>query len=404
MVTYFSGFAGIGGFDEGIRRVLPDAECVGFSEVDKNAIKIYEKHFPDRINYGDITRINAKTLPDFHMFCGGFPCQDVSKSGKRAGLRGERSGLFFEIIRLLRKKKPELIFLENVEGLLSSNKGWDFARILIELADIGYVCEWDCLNSADYGVPQSRKRVFLIGHRKDIPFKPVFPLIDKNIGNENDNEKYGIEKVYRLSEGISENIRVLSLQRQGQELPSAEMSKLSERIYEELQTGASREVLNEWQTVRQNCKEGIPKVETVDQGAQSIDNTRGICRMVRLPTPEMLLLWDRRDGFAERKGCLQQLSISFINRQNRFIEGLHKGEYGSLLLAVQSYKGRLFYSVGDGRDWSKIYCTKMEEKTRTTLNSILEVNPDPKYFISEKMIKYLTNKRLKSGFSKMHTV
>ena len=181
MVTYFSGFAGIGGFDEGIRRVLPSAICTGYSEVDKHAIKIYEKHFPDRTNYGDITKIKAKTLPDFDMFCGGFPCPDFSKAGKRAGLRGARGGLFFEIIRLLRKKKPELVFLENVEGILSSNKGWDFARILIELADIGYFCEWDCLNSADYGVPQSRKRVFIIGHSGKGPGSKVFPLRENDL-------------------------------------------------------------------------------------------------------------------------------------------------------------------------------------------------------------------------------
>lgn len=175
-LRYFSGFAGIGGFDQGITQVLPEAKCVGYSEVDKYAIKIYEKHFPDRINYGDIRRINAGTLPDFDMFCGGFPCQDLSIAGKRAGLCGARSGLFFEIIRIIREKQPRIVFLENVKGLFSSNGGWDFARILVELDESGYDVEWQCLNSKNFGVPQNRERVFIIGHLRGKPWKPVFPI------------------------------------------------------------------------------------------------------------------------------------------------------------------------------------------------------------------------------------
>ncbi|MDD3813234.1 MAG: DNA cytosine methyltransferase [Desulfocapsaceae bacterium] len=176
MITFFSGFAGIGGFDESIRRVLPTAKCVGISEVDKHAIQIYEQHFPNVVNYGDITKIKAKELPDFDLFCGGFPCQDLSKSGKHAGLRGARSGLFFDSIRIIRKKRPRLVFYENVKGLLSSLKGWDFARVLVELANLGYCCEWECINSKKFGVPQNRERVFIVGHLGGFPGSKVFPL------------------------------------------------------------------------------------------------------------------------------------------------------------------------------------------------------------------------------------
>jgi len=173
---YFSAFSGIGGFDQGIRLAFPNAVCTGFSEVDRYAIKVYEKHFPNRINYGDIRNIDAKSLPDFDIFCGGFPCQDLSLAGKRAGLQGNRSGLFYEIIRIIREKQPYLVFLENVKGLFSSDGGRDFARILIELDDAGYSVEWQCLNSKDFGVPQNRERVFIIGHSRTKPGKQIFPL------------------------------------------------------------------------------------------------------------------------------------------------------------------------------------------------------------------------------------
>ena len=175
-MKFFSAFAGIGGFDLGIKRAIPDAECIGYSEVNKYAMEIYERHFPNVTNYGDITRIEPRDLPDFDMFCGGFPCQDLSVAGKRAGLQGKRSGLFFEIIRILREKQPMLVFLENVKGLFSSNNGWDFATILIELENIGYEVEWQLLNSKNFGVPQNRERVFIIGHLRGTSGRQVFPI------------------------------------------------------------------------------------------------------------------------------------------------------------------------------------------------------------------------------------
>lgn len=180
VVTYFSAFAGIGGFDIGIKNVWRNAKCVGYSEVDKHAIKIYEKHYPGIINFGDISRIRPEEIPKIDIFAGGFPCQDISIAGKRAGLQGKRSGLFFEIIRIIHKSKPSIVFLENVEGLLSSNGGWDFAKILTELDGEGYDIEWFILNAKDWGVPQQRKRVFIIGHLRGMPQRQIFPIRKSN--------------------------------------------------------------------------------------------------------------------------------------------------------------------------------------------------------------------------------
>lgn len=133
-IKYFSTFSGIGGFELGIENAAVElgltAECAGFSEVDKFAISVYQRHFPNAKNYGDITKINTAELPDFDLLVGGFPCQDVSIIGKRAGLAGERTGLFYELARILKAKQPKYFVFENVKGLLSSNKGEDCKTVL----------------------------------------------------------------------------------------------------------------------------------------------------------------------------------------------------------------------------------------------------------------------------------
>lgn len=103
--------------------------CVGYSEIDKYAIRVYEKHYGGTKNYGDCTKINYSEVPDFDMLVGGSPCQDLSIAGKGKGLSGERSGLFFQYVRCLKEKKPMYFIWENVKGALSSSLGWDFARV-----------------------------------------------------------------------------------------------------------------------------------------------------------------------------------------------------------------------------------------------------------------------------------
>lgn len=210
-MKYFSAFTGIGGFDLGIDLVSSDSECVGYSEVDKYAIKIYKKHFTDRINYGDIRGIISDELPDFDMLCGGFPCQDLSIAGKRKGLRGKRSGLFFELVRIIREKQPKLILLENVKGLLSSNGGWDFATVLVELEESGYDVEWQVLNSKNFGVPQNRERAFIIGHLRGKPWEQIFPLreVDKRSIGRGQGIRGEILPKNRTAEGDNIEIRLL---------------------------------------------------------------------------------------------------------------------------------------------------------------------------------------------------
>lgn len=150
--------------------------CVGFSEIDKYAVQVYKKHFPTHKPYGDITKINASELPDFDLLVGGFPCQAFSIAGKRRGFEDTRGTLFFEIARILRDKKPRLFLLENVKGLLSHDNGKTFRTIIATLDELGYDLQWQVLNSKNFGVPQNRERVFIIGNRRGTERPNVFPL------------------------------------------------------------------------------------------------------------------------------------------------------------------------------------------------------------------------------------
>ncbi len=168
---YFSTFSGIGGFELGIENAAKElglaTECVGFSEVDKFTTSVYQRHFPNTKNYGDIKQINTDELPDFDLLVGGFPCQDVSMIGKRKGLAGERTGLFYELARILEAKQPKYFVFENVKGLLSSNKGKDFEQILQTLDDLGYGVQWGVLDAQYFRTPQHRERVILVGFLRE---------------------------------------------------------------------------------------------------------------------------------------------------------------------------------------------------------------------------------------------
>lgn len=177
-IRYFSMFSGIGGFELGIDQAAAElgltTECVGYSEIDKHAIKTYEEHF-NHDNYGDATAIDPDAIPEFDLLVGGFPCQAFSVAGKRLGFDETRGTLFFDIARILEAKQPRFFILENVKGLISHNAGQTFRTIVRALDGLGYDLQWQVLNSKDYGVPQSRERVYLVGSLGGMPRPEVFP-------------------------------------------------------------------------------------------------------------------------------------------------------------------------------------------------------------------------------------
>lgn len=174
-------FAGIGGFRLGLEQA--GHECVGFCEIDKFARQSYKSihNTEGEREYHDITTVSNeewRTLRGtVELICGGFPCQAFSIAGKRKGFLDETRGtLFFEIARAAEQIKPRTIFLENVRGLLSHDKGRTFRTIISTLDELGYDAEWQILNSKNFGVPQNRERVFIIGHLRGERGREVFPI------------------------------------------------------------------------------------------------------------------------------------------------------------------------------------------------------------------------------------
>ena len=172
----FSMFSGVGGFELGLLTSEHNIELVGLSEIDKYASQILKTKFKGVKNYGDAKRIVPSELPQFDLLVGGFPCQAFSVAGLRRGWNDTRGTLFFDIARILRERKPKYILLENVKGLLSHNNGRTFQTILEVLSDIGYMVQWEVLNSKNFGVPQNRERVYIVGHLRGERRPEVFPF------------------------------------------------------------------------------------------------------------------------------------------------------------------------------------------------------------------------------------
>ncbi len=166
LIRYFDMFAGIGGFRAGLTRA-GGFQCVGHCEIDKYADASYRAIHDigeEEVYYPDATKIDPADLPPFDLLCGGFPCQSYSAAGRRLGFADPRGTLFFELARLAEARRPAYLLFENVPGLLSHDKGQTFGTILSALGKLGYFVEWSVLNSANFHVAQSRRRVFIIGY------------------------------------------------------------------------------------------------------------------------------------------------------------------------------------------------------------------------------------------------
>lgn len=174
-------FAGIGGFRTGLEQA--GMQCVGYVEWDKFARQSYNAIYDTEGEYTgyDIQDVKGAELPDADIWCFGSPCQNISVSGTRTGLRGEQSRMFFEVIRCLKerirakKTMPRFTFMENVKNLLSSNEGRDFAEVLLQMDSVGYDVEWSVIDSSDV-VPQHRERIFIIGHLRGQSTRGIFPI------------------------------------------------------------------------------------------------------------------------------------------------------------------------------------------------------------------------------------
>jgi len=201
-------FAGVGGFDLALQR--NGVEVVASVEIDKKAQEVLRRRFPNSTIFGDITEVTGEQLisagfnPDNGIITGGFPCQDLSVAGKRAGLAGKRSGLFWEICRLLDETGAQNFILENVPGLLSSNNGRDMAAVLEALVQRGYRVGWRVLDAQYFGVPQRRRRVFIVGclGRGGGSPEEILALVQGRVGYLEKSKSQGKNITVEITDGV----------------------------------------------------------------------------------------------------------------------------------------------------------------------------------------------------------
>ncbi len=183
-MTFLDLCSGIGGFRLGLETA--GHKCIGYCEYDKFARASYEAMYDTEGEWkaDDVTKLKSEDVPYADIWCFGFPCQDISVAGKQRGLVGKRSGIYFNIIDLIKGKKesdkPTYLLVENVKNLLSINSGFDFASVLSEMDEAGYDCRWQVLNSKHFGVPQNRERVFIIANLRSRGRREILPVCGEN--------------------------------------------------------------------------------------------------------------------------------------------------------------------------------------------------------------------------------
>lgn len=186
IVRFIDLFAGIGGIRTGLSQALLEAgytpQCVMTSEIKPYAITVLKDNYEHENIVGDITQIHTKDIPDFDILCAGFPCQAFSSAGKRQGFADTRGTLFFEVERILKEKKPKGFILENVEGLVNHDGGRTLDVILSRLLELDYKLDFKVLNSVDFGVPQERKRIYIVGSLNEKPILNDFPITYRTVG------------------------------------------------------------------------------------------------------------------------------------------------------------------------------------------------------------------------------
>jgi DNA (cytosine-5)-methyltransferase 1 len=194
-VRYIDLFAGVGGFRFAMQAAAAElginAACVFSSEIDRDCQQVYQENFGELPN-GDITKITSSSIPEHELLLAGFPCQPFSIIGQRKGFQDTRGTLFFDIARILKTKQPTAFILENVKLLVGHNQGKTLATILAILQDLGYSATYKVLNALDFGLPQKRERVFLVGFREPcffhwptmkIPMQPLQEILEESVAD-----------------------------------------------------------------------------------------------------------------------------------------------------------------------------------------------------------------------------
>lgn len=212
-MRFVSLFTGVGGFDLGFEQM--GWECAGQVEIDKKCVEVLEHRWPDVPRHDDVTTAidwaeSEGLRGSVDIVCGGFPCQDVSVAGRRAGLAGERTGLFWDALAFAKAVEARWVVLENVPGLLSSNQGRDFGVVLTALADAGYgYIEWRVLDSQFFGVPQRRRRVFIVAGTEQPSSRPLLTEQYGSSGDHSTSRAQGQEVTDRVGSSVTPYVKVI---------------------------------------------------------------------------------------------------------------------------------------------------------------------------------------------------
>lgn len=361
-MRYFSAFSGIGGFEIGIQNAYREALrreqtntsrddekgqglvsskgqdissanrqsserstnllderslCVGYSEIDKWADRVYKYHFKGVKNYGDITKIKAEELPDFDCLVGGFPCQAFSIAGKRGGFSDTRGTLFFDLARILREKQPRLFVFENVKGLLSHDRGKTFKTIISTLYELGYDVQWQVLNSKDFGVPQNRERVIIVGNLRTKPRPEVFPIQGTDSEDTEQSVPVGTLRTFKDGNGFRDTKSGLAptlparARADGSGQPAIKVYEATSKGYAEATVGQSINLSVPNSKTRRGRVSDV--AQTLDTGMQQYTLTEDV--RIRRLTP---LECERLQGFPDywtMEGCDENLACSVCIEQ-----------------------------------------------------------------------------------------
>ena len=180
-------FSGIGGFELGLERAIPNSSTIWQVEQDKFCQKILNKHWPNAIIYDDVCTVGQHNLEPVDMLCGGFPCQDISTAGKLGGIHGKKSGLWWQMHRIISELRPRIAVMENVANLTTMG----LPEVLGSLSEIGYNAEWSIISAGQFGAPHQRKRIFIVAYSNSIRSPQAW--------NRRFNKKINISNTYSTS-------------------------------------------------------------------------------------------------------------------------------------------------------------------------------------------------------------